>query len=105
MIDPGEVGSPMLASAGKSSMRTRGYSYAYPAPQGIAEAEVAPEGAYFDRKLGEFLLPYAVVQISTEPETVPMAFPGAHIGPQPILAVGIAPRSNVPWANPSDRAP
>ena len=100
MIDPGEVGSPMLASAGKSSMRTRGY-----APQGISEAEVAPEGAYFDRKLGEFLLPYAIVQISTEPETVPMAFVEAHIGPQPILAVGIAPRSNVPWANPSDRAP
>jgi len=50
------------------------YSYTYPAPQGFAEAEVAPEGAYFDRKLGEFLLPYAVVQTSTEPETALMAF-------------------------------
>jgi hypothetical protein len=28
------------------------YSYAYPAPRGFAEAPVAPEGAYFDQKLG-----------------------------------------------------
>jgi hypothetical protein len=50
------------------------YSYAYPAPHGFADAQVAPEGAYFDRKLGEFLLPYAVVQKSSEPEATLMAF-------------------------------
>jgi chromate reductase, NAD(P)H dehydrogenase (quinone) len=36
------------------------YSYAYPAPKGFADAQVAPKGAYFDQKLQEFLLPYEV---------------------------------------------
>ncbi|MGH6715600.1 MAG: DUF5996 family protein, partial [Bradyrhizobium sp.] len=50
------------------------YSYAYPAPKGFAEARVAPTGAYFDRGLGEFLLPYDVVRGSTEPESMLMGF-------------------------------
>jgi len=50
------------------------YSYAYPAPKGFADVQVAPEGAYFDRKLGEFLLPYEVVRKSTEPGATLMAF-------------------------------
>jgi hypothetical protein len=50
------------------------YSYAYPAPKGFAEAQPALDGAYFDQKLGEFLLPYEVVQRSSDPETTLMAF-------------------------------
>jgi uncharacterized protein DUF5996 len=50
------------------------YSYAYPAPQGFTDAPVMPETAYFDRKLGEFLLPYEVVRKSTDPEAALMAF-------------------------------
>lgn len=50
------------------------YSYAYPAPKGFAEAQVVPAGAYFDRNLGEFLLPYDVVRDSTEPESMLTAF-------------------------------
>jgi len=50
------------------------YSYAYPVPQGFAAAKVEPEGAYFDQKLGEFLLPYDVVRKSAEPEAALMAF-------------------------------
>jgi hypothetical protein len=50
------------------------YSYAYPAPAGFAAAKVAPEGAYFDQKLGEYLLPYDVVRKSAEPEATLMAF-------------------------------
>lgn len=50
------------------------YSYAYPAPHGFADAPVAPEGAYFDRQLGEFLLPYDIVRQSSEPETALMTF-------------------------------
>ena len=50
------------------------YSYAYPAPKGFAEAQVAPTGASFDRSLGEFLLPYEVVRESTDPESTLMAF-------------------------------
>lgn len=50
------------------------YSYAYPTPNGFADAQVVPAGAYFDRKLGEFLLPYDVVRTSSEPEATLMAF-------------------------------
>jgi hypothetical protein len=50
------------------------YSYAYPTPRGFADAMVAPPGAYFDRDLGEFLLPYEVVQASADPEAALMAF-------------------------------
>ena len=50
------------------------YSYAYPVPKGFAEAPPSPAGAYFDRKLGEFLLPYEVVRTSPHPQTTLLAF-------------------------------
>jgi hypothetical protein len=50
------------------------YSYAYPVPNGFAEAKIAPTGAYFDPKLGEFLLPYEVVRTSADPESALMDF-------------------------------
>jgi hypothetical protein len=50
------------------------YSYAYPAPEGFADARPAPEGAYFDTKLGEFLLPYEVVRSAADPEAALLAF-------------------------------
>jgi hypothetical protein len=50
------------------------YSYAYPAPKGFAEQPPIPEGAYFDEKLGEFLLPYESVRKASDPEMALMAF-------------------------------
>jgi hypothetical protein len=50
------------------------YSYAYPAPAGFADARPAPDAAYFDKSLGEFLLPYDAVRRSSEPEATLMAF-------------------------------
>jgi hypothetical protein len=50
------------------------YSYAYPAPPGFADAPVEPQGARFDTRLGEFLLPYDAVRRSRDPEAVLMAF-------------------------------
>jgi hypothetical protein len=50
------------------------YSYAYPAPKGFDQAQPNPEEAYFDRNLGEFLLPYEAVRKSSDPETALMAF-------------------------------
>jgi Family of unknown function (DUF5996) len=50
------------------------YSYAYPAPAGFADARPAPDGAYFDKSLGEFLLPYDAVRRSSDPEATLMAF-------------------------------
>jgi hypothetical protein len=50
------------------------YSYAYPAPDGFAAARVSPEAAYFDKSLGEFLLPYDAVRLSSDPEAALMRF-------------------------------
>lgn len=50
------------------------YSYAYPAPNGFADAHVAPEAAYYDRSAGEFLLPYDAVRRSSDPEAALTAF-------------------------------
>jgi hypothetical protein len=50
------------------------YSYAYPTPKGFGDAPVLPAGAYFDSKLGEFILPYDVVRTSADPEAALMAF-------------------------------
>jgi len=50
------------------------YSYAYPAPAGFADAQVAPEAAYFDKTLGEFLLPYDAVRQAADPEAALLAF-------------------------------
>jgi hypothetical protein len=38
------------------------YSYAYPQPPGFAGASIRPGGAYWDKDLGEFLLPYDAVR-------------------------------------------
>jgi hypothetical protein len=50
------------------------YSYAYPTPKGFADAQVATAGAYFDSKLGEFLLPYDVVRRAADPVSTLTAF-------------------------------
>lgn len=50
------------------------YSYAYPVPHGFAEARPAPDPAYFDRNLAEFLLPYDAVRRSGDPQATLMAF-------------------------------
>jgi hypothetical protein len=43
------------------------YSYAYPAPQGFAEASVQPADARFSKELGEFVLPYDAVRRARDP--------------------------------------
>ena len=50
------------------------YSYAYPTPDGFAEAAVRPEAARWDEALGEFLLPYVAVAEADDPEETLMAF-------------------------------
>jgi Family of unknown function (DUF5996) len=49
------------------------YSYAYPEPIGFRERAVTP-GAYFDEKLGEFILPYEAVRGAADPETLVLDF-------------------------------
>jgi hypothetical protein len=50
------------------------YSYAYPVPKGFSDVQPTPEEAYFDQRLGEFLLPYEVVRKSSDPEETLMSF-------------------------------
>lgn len=50
------------------------YSYAYPVPGGFAEQRVAPDAAYFDANLGEFLLPYDAVRIAADPDGLLLDF-------------------------------
>ncbi len=50
------------------------YSYAVPAPQGFAGARVQPAAARFDTGLGEFLLMYDDVRLSSSPSAALLAF-------------------------------
>ncbi len=50
------------------------YAYAYPTQDGFADFPVQPTAARFDTDLGEFLLPYAAVIASDDPEGMLMAF-------------------------------
>jgi hypothetical protein len=50
------------------------YSYAYPTPAGFGEATVQPAGARFDKKLGEFVLPYETVRAAANPDGALLAF-------------------------------
>ena len=50
------------------------YAYGYPTPDGLAEKIVRPDAAYWLADLGEFILPYAAVRASDDPEATLMAF-------------------------------
>jgi hypothetical protein len=50
------------------------YSYAYPAPEGFAQARVKSAAAYFHDKLGEFILPYESVRTASDPAAMLMDF-------------------------------
>jgi hypothetical protein len=49
------------------------YSYAYPEPPGFRDRPVTA-GAYFDAKLGEFILPYEAVRTAPDPEASLLGF-------------------------------
>ena len=50
------------------------YAYAYPTPDGLAESAVEPDAAFWSAALGEFLLPYASVRDSSDPDATIQAF-------------------------------
>jgi hypothetical protein len=50
------------------------YSYAYPEPAGFRTARVRPEAAFFSESLGEFILPYDAVRVSSKPEQTLLDF-------------------------------
>jgi hypothetical protein len=63
---PGNAGGPVTEPAF--------YAYAYPEPAGCPEAKIRPEGAYYNMQMREWILPYAAVTTSTEPDRVVLDF-------------------------------
>ncbi|MEO0494865.1 MAG: DUF5996 family protein [Actinomycetota bacterium] len=50
------------------------YAYAYPSPDGFADATVGPEGAFWLDALGEFVLPYSAVAAADDPADALLTF-------------------------------
>lgn len=50
------------------------YAYAYPAPNGFAEAPLRPSAARFDTALSEFVLDYDAIQQSSAPDKMLLDF-------------------------------
>jgi hypothetical protein len=50
------------------------YSYAAPAPDGFAAGTIRPSTAFYDKELGEFVLPYENVRRSSSPRDVLLDF-------------------------------
>ena len=44
------------------------YAYAYPEPQGFADAPIRPRGARWEESLGEFVLPYETMRTAHSPD-------------------------------------
>lgn len=50
------------------------YSYTYPEPEGFKEFSIKPEEAYYDKRMGEFMLPYEVVRKAENPDKILLDF-------------------------------
>jgi Family of unknown function (DUF5996) len=50
------------------------YSYAYPEPEGFAQAHAEPSVVYYNTQLREFMLPYDIVRQSNDPDAMVLAF-------------------------------
>jgi hypothetical protein len=50
------------------------YAYAVPQPEGLEDARVQPDAAFYHRELGEFILPYEAVRTAASPEREITAF-------------------------------
>jgi hypothetical protein len=50
------------------------YSYAYPQPEGFAEAKIKPDAAVYNAQLKEFTLPYDVVREADSPDDALLDF-------------------------------
>ena len=50
------------------------YAYAVPPPDGLKDARVRPDAAYYHQELGEFILPYEAVRTAASPDAAIQAF-------------------------------
>jgi hypothetical protein len=59
---------------GAPGMDAMFYSYAYPEPPGYAQTPIKPDFAAFDKKFGEFVMPYEAMRQSPDPDAALMEF-------------------------------
>ena len=59
---------------GAPGMDAMFYSYAYPEPPGYAQTPVKPDFAAFDKKFGEFVMPYEAMRQSPDSDAALMEF-------------------------------
>ncbi len=50
------------------------YAYAYPAPDGYADASLSPPAAHWDAQIGEYLLPWDDVRNAADPQAFALEF-------------------------------
>jgi len=50
------------------------YVYAYPEPQGYGDARLTTAGAFYDKNVGQFILPYDVVREADDPDALLLGF-------------------------------
>lgn len=72
-----QVSSAGFWPGGESSPTPIYYAYAYPGPEGYAEATVRPSSAFWSDELSEFVLPYDAVREADDPEATLRAFLGS----------------------------
>ena len=69
-----EVSSAGFWPGSDAYPRAAFYSYAYPTPDGFADAPIRPETARFEASLGEFILDYDDVRTAADPKAALAAF-------------------------------
>ena len=69
-----EVSSVGFWPGGETMPEAIFYSYAYPTPDGFADATVLPAAASWNADLGEFVLPYEAVRTAEDPDATLLAF-------------------------------
>jgi hypothetical protein len=48
--------------------------YAYPEPPGYADTRLSVSDAFYDKNLGQFILPYDAVRAARDPDALLLAF-------------------------------
>jgi Family of unknown function (DUF5996) len=50
------------------------YVYAYPEPEGYGDTRLTTAGAFYDKKIGQFILPYDVLRQASDPDALLLGF-------------------------------
>jgi len=69
-----EVCSAGFWPGGPQSPAPAYYAYAYPVPDGLADAAVAPAAAFYSEEMREYFLPYDAVREAEDPAAALLAF-------------------------------